>query len=59
MPVDLSTDPEELREVATRIGRRYMGEARAEEFGARKATAGELLVRLRPGHVLAQAELAD
>ena len=58
-PVALSTDPEELREAATQIGRRYMGEARGEEFGARNATPGELLVRLRPEHVLAQAELAD
>jgi PPOX class probable F420-dependent enzyme len=58
-PVDLSTELDELREIATRIGRRYMGDARAEEFGARNATAGELLVRLRPEHVLAQAELAD
>ena len=58
-PVDLSTDPAELREIATRIGRRYMGDARADEFGARNATAGELLVRLRPEHVLAQAELAE
>jgi len=58
-PVELSTEPEELREIATRIGRRYMGEARAEEFGERNATAGELLVRLRPDHVLAQADLAD
>jgi PPOX class probable F420-dependent enzyme len=57
-PVELSTDPDELREIATRIGRRYMGDARAEEFGARNATAGELLVRLRPDHVLAEADLA-
>jgi PPOX class probable F420-dependent enzyme len=58
-PVDLSTDLEELLEIATRIGRRYMGDARAAEFGARNATPGELLVRLRPAHALAQAELAD
>jgi len=31
----------------------------AQEFGARNATAGELLVRLRPEHVLARAGLAD
>jgi hypothetical protein len=36
-----------------------MGEERAEEFGARNAAEGELVVRLRPSHVLAQAELAD
>ena len=34
-----------------------MGDERAEEFGARNAVAGELLVRLRPAHVLAEAEL--
>ena len=58
-PVELSTEPTELREIATRIGRRYMGDTRAEEFGARNATAGELVVRLRPEHVLAEAELVD
>ena len=58
-PVELSTDPGELRRVATLIGRRYMGDERAEEFGARNAAEGELLVRLRPTHVLAEADLAD
>jgi hypothetical protein len=58
-PVELSPDLNELRRVATRIGRRYMGDERAEEFGARNAVEGELLVRLRPEHVLADAELTD
>jgi PPOX class probable F420-dependent enzyme len=58
-PVELSTDVDELLRVATRIGRRYMGAERADEFGARNATEGELLVRLRPAHVLAEADLAD
>src|SRR4051812_17272918 len=57
--VELSTDLDELRRVATRIGGRYMGAERAEEFGTRNATEGELLVRLRPTHVLAEADLAD
>src|SRR3954463_12042787 len=56
-PVELSTDLDELRRVATRIGERYMGAERAEEFGARNAVEGELLVRLRPTHVLAEADL--
>jgi hypothetical protein len=34
-----------------------MGDDRAEEFGARNAAEGELLVRLRPAHVLAEADL--
>jgi PPOX class probable F420-dependent enzyme len=58
-PIELSTDLDELRRVATRIGRRYMGVERADEFGARNAAEGELLVRLRPVHVLAEADLAD
>jgi PPOX class probable F420-dependent enzyme len=58
-PVELRSDLDELRRVATRIGRRYMGAERAEEFGARNAVDGELLVRLRPAHVLAEADLAS
>jgi hypothetical protein len=53
----VSTDLDELRRVATLLGRRYMGAERADEFGARNAAEGELLVRLRPTHVLAQADL--
>ena len=44
----LSDDPAEVRRWATRIGRRYMGAERAEEFGARNGVPGELLVRLTP-----------
>jgi PPOX class probable F420-dependent enzyme len=58
-PVELSTDLDEMRRVATRIGRRYMGAERAEEVGARNTAESELLVRLRPTHVLAEADLAD
>jgi PPOX class probable F420-dependent enzyme len=58
-PVELTADLDELHRVATRIGERYMGAERAEEFGARNAVEGELLVRLRPTHVLAEADLAD
>ena len=58
--VELSSDLDELRRVATQIGRRYMGSMqRAEEFGARNTAEGELLVRLRPAHVLAEAELTE
>ncbi|MDQ2825637.1 MAG: PPOX class F420-dependent oxidoreductase [Actinomycetota bacterium] len=44
---------------ATRIGGRYMGEARAEEYGRRNAVAGELLVRVRPTRVTARKDIAD
>jgi PPOX class probable F420-dependent enzyme len=54
-------DPEieGMREWATRIGGRYMGEERAEEFGTRNAVPGELLVRVTPTKVLARRGIAD
>src|SRR3954453_2630510 len=58
-PVELSADRGGVPRVAPRIGGRYMEPERAEEFGGRNAAEGELLVRLRPAHVLAEADLAD
>jgi PPOX class probable F420-dependent enzyme len=55
---ELSDDLEQLRRFATRIGGRYMGAARAEEFGARNAVEGELLVRVRPTRVVGRADVA-
>ncbi|WP_406065490.1 PPOX class F420-dependent oxidoreductase [Streptomyces sp. NBC_01077] len=56
---ELSEDPKELRHWAGRIGARYMGEDRADEFGKRNAVPGELLVRVRIHKVTAQAGVAD
>ncbi|TPQ16728.1 PPOX class F420-dependent oxidoreductase [Streptomyces sporangiiformans] len=55
----ISEDLAEIRLWAGRIGARYMGEERAEEFGARNGVPGELLVRVRIEKVLAQAAVAD
>ncbi|MGA4964668.1 PPOX class F420-dependent oxidoreductase [Streptomyces pseudogriseolus] len=55
----LSEDPGELRHWAARIGARYMGEDRGEEFGARNGVPGELLVRVRVDKVLAEKGVAD
>ncbi|MET9889549.1 PPOX class F420-dependent oxidoreductase [Streptomyces sp. NPDC006465] len=55
----LSEDVDELRRWAARIGGRYMGEERAEEFGRRNGVPGELLVRVRIEKVLAYAAVAD
>ncbi|GAA3292084.1 PPOX class F420-dependent oxidoreductase [Streptomyces cinereospinus] len=54
----LSEDLDGLRLWATRIGARYMGEERAEEFGARNGVPGELLVRITIDKVLAQKGVA-
>ncbi|MBT3162427.1 PPOX class F420-dependent oxidoreductase [Streptomyces sp. Vc74B-19] len=55
----LSEDPGELRLWAARIAARYMGEERAEEFGARNGVPGELLVRVPVDKVLAEKGVAD
>ncbi|MFF4015945.1 PPOX class F420-dependent oxidoreductase [Streptomyces sp. NPDC001843] len=55
----LSEDLGEVRHWATRIAARYMGEERAEEFGARNGVPGELLVRVSVEHVVALKDVAD
>lgn len=55
----VSEDLDEVRHWATRIGARYMGEERAEEFGARNGVPGELLVHVTVDRVLAERDLAN
>jgi PPOX class probable F420-dependent enzyme len=54
-----STDPDDLRRWATRIGGRYMGADRAEEYGRRNAVPPEMVVRVRPTRVVAKVDVAD
>jgi PPOX class probable F420-dependent enzyme len=54
-----SDDLGEVRAWAARIGGRYMGEDRAEEYGARNGVPGELLVRVTPTRVVAEADIAE
>ncbi len=54
----LSEDLDDMLRWAKRIGARYMGEPRAEEFGRRNAVPGELLVRVAPTKVVGVTELA-
>jgi PPOX class probable F420-dependent enzyme len=55
----LSEEPAELRKWATILGGRYMGADRAEEYGARNAVPGELLVRVRITKVIAERDIAS
>lgn len=55
----ITEEPAELLAWATRIGERYMGAERAEEFGRRNAVPGELLVIGTITNVAAEADLAD
>ena len=54
-----STDPDELLAWSIRIAGRYMGAERAEEYGRRNAVPPEMLVRVTPTKVIAQANIAD
>ncbi|MFD0277205.1 PPOX class F420-dependent oxidoreductase [Kitasatospora sp. NPDC127111] len=55
----LSEDLAEVRAWATRIAARYMGEDRAERYGARNGVPGELLVRVKIEKVGAEQGVAD
>jgi PPOX class probable F420-dependent enzyme len=54
-----STDPAELLHWGTRIGGRYMGAERAEEYGRRNAVPPEMVVRVRPTRIVAKVNVAD
>ncbi|MFF9090525.1 PPOX class F420-dependent oxidoreductase [Streptomyces sp. NPDC014991] len=54
----LSEDLAEVRLWATRIAARYVGQERAEEYGARNGVPGELLVRVSIDNVVAVRDLA-
>lgn len=54
----VSEDPEELLDIATRTGGRYMGEDRAEEYGRRNGVPGELVMRITPTKVRHAFDLA-
>lgn len=54
----LSTDPDELRYWATRIGGRYMGADQAEAYGERNAVPPEMVVRVTVERVVAKVEVA-
>jgi PPOX class probable F420-dependent enzyme len=57
--VEISDDLDEVRQLASRIGGRYMGAERAEEYGARNGVAGELAVRVQPLRIVSAFDLAD
>lgn len=56
---ELTEDPTVLRDLATRVGGRYMGSDRAKEFGRRNGVPGELVVRVTPTKVIKAFNLAD
>jgi PPOX class probable F420-dependent enzyme len=55
----LYDDPDLLRTWASRIGGRYMGAGLAAQYGERNGVPGELLVRITPTRIVAEADIAD
>ncbi len=58
LEVTFIDDLEVVRDIATRISRRYMGDDLAEEFGARNGVPGELAARCTITKVVAMNELS-
>ena len=54
----ISEEPNDVLDIATRTGGRYMGPDRAEEYGRRNGVPGELVVRIRPTKVRKAFDLA-
>lgn len=57
--VTIDPDPALVRHWAARLGGKYMGEDRAEEFGARNGVPGEVTCRLRPTHLSGARGITD
>jgi PPOX class probable F420-dependent enzyme len=57
-PVTIDDDLVQVRKWAARLGGRYMGGERAEEYGARNGVPGELLIRLHPERTSSAAGVA-
>ena len=55
----VTEDRQDVLNIATRTGARYMGAERAEEFGRRNAVPGEVVVRVRPTKVIAGFDISD
>jgi len=56
--VTVTPNDPDLLDWGTRIGGRYMGQDRAEEFGRRNAVPEEALVRLTPDRIIAMTDVS-
>jgi hypothetical protein len=55
----VSEDLDDIRRWATTVAGRYMGEERADDYGARNGVPGELLVRVSPVKVVTVRDIAE
>lgn len=56
---EVEDDPEQVRYWAGRIGARYMGADRANEFAELNGGPGEVVVRVRDADVIAKSGITD
>jgi len=55
----IGEDHQDVLDIATRTGGRYMGAERAEGYGRRNSAPGELVVRIKPTKVLKAFNVAE
>jgi PPOX class probable F420-dependent enzyme len=55
----IGEDHQDVLDIATRTGGRYMGAERADEYGRRNSAPGELVVRIKPTKVLKAFNVAE
>ncbi|MGB9169944.1 MAG: PPOX class F420-dependent oxidoreductase [Nitrososphaeraceae archaeon] len=54
----ISNKPSEIFKWAKIIAARYMGNDKAEEYGKRNSSEGELLIKIKPTKVIGQKDIA-
>jgi PPOX class probable F420-dependent enzyme len=57
--VSFSDDPDDLLTWATETSRRYVGDARADEFGRRNGVPGEIVVFIDPTRLIGEGGVTD
>jgi PPOX class probable F420-dependent enzyme len=55
----VSSEPTKIFKWAKRIAGRYMGNDKAEEYGKRNSSEGELLIKIKPTKVIGEKDVAE
>ena len=55
----ISNEPSKIFKWAKRIAGRYMGNDKAEEYGKRNSSEGELLIKIKPTKVIGEKDVAE
>lgn len=54
----IEDDPHSILRISTEVGRRYMGESLAEEFGKRNGGAGQVAIEFTPTKITAMGDVS-